>query len=138
MTATDAQQRRPALTAGMLAPIIAAADAAAAAQAAATERRHAGRQRVDVVRCGDIGYVPAPPERAQLQRLVGALPPPARHELMAVMWIGRGDEPASRFADAVAYARQGSDAGDVDYICEKLPLADYLRKGVKRLRATRP
>jgi hypothetical protein len=69
-----------------------------------------------------------------LKERIDALSDEARYELMAVMWIGRGDYSAGQWDDAIAQARAGSDAGDVDYISEKGPLHDYLAKGLYNLK----
>jgi glycosyltransferase involved in cell wall biosynthesis len=58
----------------------------------------------------------------------------ARHELIAVMWIGRDDYVADEWDEAVTRARAASDSGDVDYISEKGPLHDYLTKGLFQLK----
>ena len=65
--------------------------------------------------------------------LIAGLTPDARYELMALMWIGRGDGDAEDFAAFTGDARGLSDSGDVDYICEKTPLAEYLRAGLMKL-----
>jgi hypothetical protein len=51
-------------------------------------------------------------------------------KLMALMWVGRGDQ--DDFANAVEYAHKNSDNGDVPYIAEKSPaLPTYLRNGLE-------
>jgi hypothetical protein len=69
-----------------------------------------------------------------LKERIDALADEARYELMAVMWVGRGDYSAGQWDDAITQARAGSDAGDVDYISEKGPLHDYLAKGLYNLK----
>jgi hypothetical protein len=60
----------------------------------------------------------------------------ARMELMALMWIGRDFE--GSFADAVRYAYQNSDDGDILYIVEKSPdLSAYLSRGLSILHLAR-
>jgi len=71
--------------------------------------------------------------RSRLRRKLAALTAEARHELIAVMSIGRGDD--STFADAVAYARYLSDEGDAIYLAGKASLGRYLRNGLARLTA---
>ena len=75
-------------------------------------------------------------ERKALQKIIELLSPDARQELMALMWLGRGDTPGS-FADHLKHAKNTSDAGDVDYIAEKSPsLPLYLRAGLARLKSS--
>ncbi len=67
-----------------------------------------------------------------LADLISALSKDARMELMALIWIGRGD--GDEFGEAVEYARKNSDDGDVLYIAEKAPaLPTYLRNGLKQI-----
>lgn len=73
------------------------------------------------------------PLRALRERLA-ALPSEARHELLAVLWIGRGDYAANEWEEALIEAQRRSDAGDVDYIAERGPLHDYLIKGLYLLK----
>jgi hypothetical protein len=71
--------------------------------------------------------------RSRLRHMIAALTAEACHELMAVMWIGRGDQ--HTFADAVAYARYTSDDGDAIYMAGRASLGRYLRAGLTRLTA---
>ncbi len=74
------------------------------------------------------------PTRKALDKMIRALSHEARWELMAVMWLGRGDAPGD-FAECVAYAKGRTDEGDVNYIVEKSPaLPLYLRGGMEILR----
>jgi hypothetical protein len=71
---------------------------------------------------------------AELRQLVSELSDDERMELMAVMWVGRGDFDPNSFDDAVQHARSVSDAGDVDMIAEKTRLPDFLAKGLYLLK----
>lgn len=75
----------------------------------------------------------ASPERSALVAALAMLSPAARHELVALMWLGGGDNGGD--VDAiVAYARDNADAGEVGYIASKsraLPL--YLEAGLVSL-----
>jgi hypothetical protein len=73
-----------------------------------------------------------PPEK-KLWNLVSALSQTERCELIAVMWIGRGDGEAEDLADLTNEASRMSDAGDREYITDKGPLGRYLRKGLEVL-----
>jgi hypothetical protein len=70
-----------------------------------------------------------PPLR-DLKERIAALSPEARQELMALMWIGRGDYTAAEWEAALDEAQRRANAGDVDDIAERVPLHDYLVKGL--------
>jgi hypothetical protein len=115
-----------------LAAIIEAAEARARENKAwLSKHRETGRRLTVSFNAMALDRTPHP-EHKRLCRLVEALSLDARHQLMAVMWIGRGDESPDRFAAAVAYAREYPVIG-VAYICGKAPLAKYLRAGVTKL-----
>ncbi|MGE0723252.1 MAG: DUF3775 domain-containing protein [Alphaproteobacteria bacterium] len=72
------------------------------------------------------------PERSALFGYLNHLSMDARRELLALMWLGRGD--ADDFPALVRYAVGISGPSDAQYIIEKvhaLPL--YLREGLRRL-----
>ena len=52
------------------------------------------------------------------------------------MWIGRGNSDDDDFVTALDEARRTTDAGGVDYLAGKGPLASYLRAGLERIGAT--
>jgi hypothetical protein len=70
-----------------------------------------------------------PPLRALKER-IAALSPDGRQELMALLWIGRGDYTAAQWEAALDEAQRRANAGDVDDIAERVPLHDYLVKGL--------
>ena len=73
------------------------------------------------------------PELAALNKSLRALSAEARHELVAVMWLGRGDS-GDDFDALFDHVRESSDAGDIDYITEKAPsLPVYLERGLAKL-----
>src|SRR5258708_6389157 len=72
------------------------------------------------------------PEHKRLCRLVEALSPNARHQLMAVMWVGRGGGAPPRVAPPAAPARANPPSGGAP-ISRQAPLAKYLRAGVTKL-----
>jgi len=84
------------------------------------------------------------PEDAALEQSIRALSHKARMELMALIWIGRGDDreaiardPNGTYLACLAHARRNSDAGDVHYVAERsLSLPTYLREGLKTLGET--
>jgi hypothetical protein len=79
-----------------------------------------------------------PLEKA-LRACIRDLPLEARFELMAIMWLGRGDVPDASFDDFLKHARRHTDEGDVYYIAEKWPsLPMYLRRGLEKLKVPAP
>lgn len=70
----------------------------------------------------------------ELKRRIEALSQDARHELLSVMWIGRGDFAAAEWDRAVEQAASSTDAATVDFIAERAPLHDYLIKGLYQLK----
>lgn len=71
-----------------------------------------------------------------LQMAIADLPLEARLELMAVLWLGRGDVPEATYDDFLQHARRSADEGDVGYIAEKSRgLPTYLRNGMAKLKA---
>jgi len=56
-------------------------------------------------------------------------------ELMAIMWIGRGDEDGSKesWNYCVQHAHSLMDGGEAKYIMEKSPLPEYLKNGLSAL-----
>jgi hypothetical protein len=76
------------------------------------------------------------PARAALREAIQALGNDARMELMALMWIGRGDF-GGTFEDALKHAWRNSNETDAAYIAEKAPvLPAYLRDGLRYRVAT--
>ena len=70
----------------------------------------------------------------ELKRRIEALSQEARHELMAIMWIGRGDFAAADWDRAIDHAASSADASTVDFIAERAPLQSYLLKGLYQLK----
>lgn len=86
---------------------------------------------------GTLGSLEASAGNGSLQLLkkrLASLPPEARHELLAVLWIGRGDFAPREWQEALDEAQGRSTDGDVDYIAERGPLHDYLAKGLYLLK----
>jgi hypothetical protein len=75
------------------------------------------------------------PECASLDRALRDLSDDGRFELMALMWLGRGDS-GNDFGALINRARENSSPGDIDYISEKAPsLPVYLERGLVLVRA---
>lgn len=71
---------------------------------------------------GDIGPLPA------LRRGIDALTPAQRCELLAVMYIGRGEFAADGWHDALERAAQVPEASLTQYVTDETQLHDYLKK----------
>ena len=56
----------------------------------------------------------------------------ARAELIAVMWLGRGDS-GDDFPALVTQAMQSSDSGDSRYLSSKAVLYKYVKKGAEKV-----
>jgi hypothetical protein len=76
------------------------------------------------------------PERAALRAKLASLDQEARVELLALMFLGRGDGGPMAFRDMLAHARRASDASDVQYLVGKgRALSLYLRNGLREIDA---
>lgn len=71
-------------------------------------------------------------ERQHLLKLIEQLSAEARHELTALVWLGRGTETAEEFQFMVDHARKISTADDAHYLAGK-PLHRYLPAGLRKL-----
>lgn len=65
----------------------------------------------------------------ELLRLVEARSPEEIHELIALMWLGRGDETADDWSDLL----ENAFGNDAEYLCEQALLAQYLEAGLRKL-----
>ena len=75
----------------------------------------------------------------ELEAALEAIPQPARMEMLALIWIARGDYRADAFDEALAYARENYQSADVRYLADKwASLATYLRVGLKEIPANWP
>ena len=68
-----------------------------------------------------------------LRERLADMPRAAMEEVIAVMWIGRGDFTAKEWDAALDAAASRIETGEVDYLAEKGPLHDYLMKGLFQL-----
>ena len=67
-----------------------------------------------------------------MRRAIGRLQPEARHELRALISVGRGDFPAKRWEDALADA-EARDSGAKDAVIETASLSAYLAMGLHQI-----
>jgi|SRR6516164_2373724 len=75
-------------------------------------------------------------DNATYQELVDAingLGNPARIELLALTWLGRGDYAKEEWRDAVEEARRIHDEKETQYLIGTPLLADYLEEGLSQL-----
>ena len=71
------------------------------------------------------------PVEQEVRSLVQGLGRPQQHELVALMWLGRGDAEPEEFAALVRQARDDLPADDVsDYLLSHPQLAEYLGIGL--------
>jgi hypothetical protein len=84
---------------------------------------------------GDLvdGMLHRSPERVALGRYLDQLSPDELAELIALMWLGRGDagELPGDFPNLVSRAR--SEQFVPNYAASKAPLGRYLRSGLRKL-----
>jgi hypothetical protein len=79
------------------------------------------------------------PDLKELEAGLEALPHPARMEMLALIWIARGDYRADAFEEALAYAREHYQSSDVRYLADKWgSLATYLKVGLREMPANWP
>ena len=58
---------------------------------------------------------------------------PERQELLALMWLGRGDYDAESWSEALQQARQTQSASETAYLLGTPLLGDYIEEGVAAL-----
>jgi hypothetical protein len=76
-------------------------------------------------------------KKKRLTEYIQDLPQKERAELVAVMWLGRGDggETVEDWKGLVAKALEEKAYDDIEYIVNKQPLAKYLSDGLRKLNA---
>ena len=80
-----------------------------------------------------------PPDLKELETALEAIPQPARMEMLALIWIARGDYRTGAFEEALAYAHEHYGSSDVRYLADKwASLATYLRVGLNEMPANWP
>ena len=77
----------------------------------------------------------ADPRRKKFVEIVNALSKEERAELLAVVWLGRGDAGITMddWNSLTEHARSEDDIGTADYLIGKSPLADYIDRGLKKM-----
>lgn len=71
----------------------------------------------------------------ELRELIDDLNVDEASELVALMWIGRGDYDAAEFAEAVAEARSRGTKGTASYLLGNPLLGDWLEEGLEAIGA---
>src|SRR5579864_1990997 len=82
---------------------------------------------------GDVAIIEDARDNPTRQELVGALDAlndDQRIEILALMWLGRGDFDRSGWRDAVAQAREIHNTTETEYLIGTPLLADYLEEAI--------
>jgi hypothetical protein len=73
------------------------------------------------------------PTRQELTAALDSLDDDQRIEVLALMWLGRGDFDRSEWRDALAQAREIHNAHETSYLIGTPLLADYLEEALAAL-----
>jgi hypothetical protein len=76
---------------------------------------------------------PDNPTEQELRDAIDGLGPPERQELLALMWLGRGDYDADSWPEALREARDSTIASVTDYLVGTPLLGDFLEEGASAL-----
>jgi Protein of unknown function (DUF3775) len=76
---------------------------------------------------------PDNPTEQELRDAIDGLGVPERQELLALMWLGRGDYDAASWSEALQQARETGSETETDYLLGTPLLGDYLEEGVSAL-----
>jgi hypothetical protein len=68
----------------------------------------------------------------ELREFLDGLNRDERVELLALMWLGRGDYTLDEWADALAEADNAADANESDYLMGTPLVSDYLEEGLNQ------
>ncbi len=71
--------------------------------------------------------------RAELTVAIEDLEPDQQAELVALMWVGRGDMEPEEWEEAVTLAADRHDGSTAEYLLTHPHVADYLDEGIDRL-----
>ena len=69
----------------------------------------------------------------ELRDAIDGLGIPERQELLALMWLGRGDYDAESWSEALQQARQTQSASETTYLLGTPLLGEYIEEGVSAL-----
>jgi len=75
------------------------------------------------------------PKRKHFKEIVNSLGKEERAELLALVWLGRGDEGVTvkDWDSVLEHAKKEDDEGTADYLIGKSPIASYIDKGLKKM-----
>jgi hypothetical protein len=73
------------------------------------------------------------PTEQELRDAIDGLGPPERQEVLALMWLGRGDYDALSWPEALRQARDTDTATVTDYLIGTPLLGDFLEDGAAAL-----
>ena len=76
---------------------------------------------------------PDNPTEQELRDAIDGLGGPERQELLALMWLGRGDYDADSWPEALREAKDSTIASVTDYLVGTPLLGDYLEEGASVL-----
>jgi hypothetical protein len=76
---------------------------------------------------------PDNPTAEELRDAIDGLNLDEREELLALMWLGRGDYDAAQWGEALRQARETRTATETEYLLGTPLLADYLEEGAGAL-----
>jgi hypothetical protein len=71
--------------------------------------------------------------RVELETRIDDLEPDQQAQLVALMWLGRGDVEPEEFAEALTLAAERHEGATAAYLLAHPHVADYLEEGVDRL-----
>ena len=77
--------------------------------------------------------IPENPTEQELRDAIDGLGPPERQEVLALMWLGRGDYDAQSWPEALRQARDTDTATVTDYLIGTPLLGDLLEDGAAAL-----
>jgi Protein of unknown function (DUF3775) len=76
---------------------------------------------------------PDNPTEQELRDAIDGLNVDEREELLALLWLGRGDYDAQTWPEALRQARDTANSTEADYLLGTPLLGDYLEEGVEAL-----
>jgi Protein of unknown function (DUF3775) len=76
---------------------------------------------------------PDNPTAEELRDAIDGLNVDEREELLALMWLGRGDYDARSWPEALQQAREALSSTETEYLLGTPLLGDYLEEGVEAL-----
>ena len=76
---------------------------------------------------------PDNPTEQELRDAIDGLNLDEREELLALLWLGRGDYDAQSWPDALRQARETQSSTEAEYLLGTPLMGDYLEEGVEAL-----